>query len=644
MLIEFDLVLTKVGQQALWNSQNTGVELDLTHIQIGTSSANYGKEYDSTGLDTAVDTIAIAKGQRITDEQIRIFTTIQGNGNHLVTELGVWSGNPDTEGSILFAYVVSKQEDQLAITSKGLSIVFSLDLVFSGEDIENIKIIADQDQSLVLSMLTDHFTDDNAHPYYAHKSQDNTFTGVNSFTQEIEADISGTAQKAIQANHAMEADSAEFALSAFKAKEAEEALVAEHATTADSAETAYSAFQATEAETAQVAIKANQLTTTRTIGIYGAVAGNPTAFNGTANILIETTTVEGSKVSGTVGQANTANRLKEAVNIHGVSFDGSESIDLPVFNSEKSGLVPNSEYEDGEANKYLCEDGTWKVIEIDSSGGEADHATTADKLKTARTISLSGAITGTPTDFDGSSNISIPVTYVDGSKVTGFVPNATNANNALTASSATSATSATTAVRLTNSRFISIKGNVNSNAVAFNGSADVTLEVTSVAGSIVTGAVPSASKLETKRKIQGVDFDGSSDITLPIFNRNISGLVPSSGGASINRFLCENGTWKAMSDTIESLGVNQTWVDCKDIFSINTTYTNTTGRAIAISLTLMAQNDAKFIILTVNNVVVAQISNPSQYVQLKGIFAIIPKGATYIFTGSGGIQYYAELK
>lgn len=640
MLIEFDLVLTKVGQQALWNSQNTGVDLNLTHIQIGTSSANYGKEYDSTGLDNAVDTVAVAKGQRITDEQIRIFTTIHGNGNHLVTELGVWSGEPDAEGSILFAYVVSKQEDQLAITSKGLSIVFSLDLLFSGEDIENIKIVADQDQSLVLSMLTEHFTDDNAHPYYAHKLQENTFTGTNTFTQEIKGNISGTAQHAVSADRATEADSADFALSAFKAKEAEEALVAEHATTADSAETAYSAFQAQEAETAQVATRANQLTNARTIGLYGAVAGNPIAFNGTANILIETTTVEGSKVSGTVGQANTANRLKEAVNIHGVSFDGSKSIDLPIFTNDKSGLVPNSEYEDGEANKYLCEDGTWKVIDTDSSGGEADHATTADKLKTARTISLSGAITGTPTEFDGSSNISIPVTYVDGSKVTGFVPNATNANSALTASSATNATNATTAVRLTNSRFISIKGNVNSNAVAFNGSADVTLEVTSVAGSIVTGAVPSASKLETKRKIQGVDFDGSSDIALPIFNRDISGLVPSSGGASINRFLCEDGTWRLVgSGSYSDLA---RWGNYGGERTVGTSYLNATG--FIIDVAVYGANYENIFQVSAdgfNWINVFPIGKNGTMVA--GATATIPHGHYYRLNG-GGFSMWAELR
>ena len=45
-----------------------------------------------------------------------------------------------------------------------------------------------------------------------------------------------------------------------------------------------------------------------------------------------------------------------------------------------------------------------------SSGSCTGNATTATKLTTARTIALSGAVTGTATAFDGSGDITIPVT------------------------------------------------------------------------------------------------------------------------------------------------------------------------------------------------------------------------------------------
>ena len=63
-----------------------------------------------------------------------------------------------------------------------------------------------------------------------------------------------------------------------------------------------------------------------------------------------------------------------------------------------------------------------KTIKV-SNAATADMATgnagTATKLATAHTIALSGGATGTATSFDGSANISIPVTSLDASKLTG---------------------------------------------------------------------------------------------------------------------------------------------------------------------------------------------------------------------------------
>lgn len=61
------------------------------------------------------------------------------------------------------------------------------------------------------------------------------------------------------------------------------------------------------------------------------------------------------------------------------------------------------------------------------------NAGTATKLATGRTIALSGKITGTATSFDGSANISIPVTAVTADSCTGNSATATTASNATTA-------------------------------------------------------------------------------------------------------------------------------------------------------------------------------------------------------------------
>lgn len=91
---------------------------------------------------------------------------------------------------------------------------------------------------------------------------------------------------------------------------------------------------------------------------------------------------------------------------------GNTDIDL-------SGYVPTSRKINGQAL-------TGDVTITDITG----NAGTATKLANAHTIALSGAATGTATAFDGSGDITIPVTSIDGAKVNGTVANATNAASA----------------------------------------------------------------------------------------------------------------------------------------------------------------------------------------------------------------------
>ena len=58
-----------------------------------------------------------------------------------------------------------------------------------------------------------------------------------------------------------------------------------------------------------------------------------------------------------------------------------------------------------------------------------------------------------------------------------------------------------------------------------------------------------ASALRTPRKIQGVDFDGTQDINLPVFTSEIDGLVPKRVGATSTKYLREDGTWVVPTNT-----------------------------------------------------------------------------------------------
>ena len=129
------------------------------------------------------------------------------------------------------------------------------------------------------------------------------------------------------------------------------------------------------------AASATKLATARTI--------NGTAFNGTANI---TTANWGTarNISITDG-TNTSTA---------VSVNGSANVSLNLPATIKANLTGN------------CSG---------SSGSCTGNAATATKLAAKRTIALSGAATGTATGFDGSGNITIPVTALSGSAITSAV-------------------------------------------------------------------------------------------------------------------------------------------------------------------------------------------------------------------------------
>ena len=70
------------------------------------------------------------------------------------------------------------------------------------------------------------------------------------------------------------------------------------------------------------------------------------------------------------------------------------------------------------------------VADITGNAATATQAASATKLAAKRTIALSGAATGTATDFDGTANIAIPVTSLDASKLTGTASVSTTGNAA----------------------------------------------------------------------------------------------------------------------------------------------------------------------------------------------------------------------
>ncbi len=110
----------------------------------------------------------------------------------------------------------------------------------------------------------------------------------------------------------------------------------------------------------------------------------------------------------------------------------------------------------------------------------------------------------------------------------------------------------------------------------------------------------SASKLENARKINGVNFDGSTDIDLPL------------------------------------IGVNQTWQNLTASRAAETIYTNTTGKPIQVAINYNG-NNAYFDIGGV------EIYMPD-YNAFGFAFFIIPNGTTYRIRNQVGINSWSELR
>lgn len=150
----------------------------------------------------------------------------------------------------------------------------------------------------------------------------------------------------------------------------------------------------------------------------------------------------------TTGLAKKAEKVHSHTDtqITGLSDKLSAKLDITTYTSDKSTFALKATVEGELAKKATTEWVTTQLgTKLDSSdaftqtdadklylgkSAKAASATLADKatvLNTARTIAIGGAVTGTATSFNGSSNITINTTTVNGANVTGTVPAATKA-------------------------------------------------------------------------------------------------------------------------------------------------------------------------------------------------------------------------
>lgn len=163
-------------------------------------------------------------------------------------------------------------------------------------------------------------------------------------------------------------------------------------------------------------ISSSKTTGTYLAGSQGTAVINSTASGGSYTTLLKANSSNG-KFTLSVYQTYMllgymSNKTIEASN---------NNLDKSLRFLEDGTLIPgasNVQNLGSSSTKWLNVYATTFTGNLAGNATTATTATKANQLTTARTIAISGGVTGTATSFNGTANITIPVTAVDASKLT----------------------------------------------------------------------------------------------------------------------------------------------------------------------------------------------------------------------------------
>ena len=340
------------------------------------------------------------------------------------------------------------------------------------------------------------------------------------------------------------------------------------------------------------AATAAKFQTARTIAISGAVTGTSTSFDGSSDIAIATTAIDGSKIStgtipaariptlnqNTTGNAATASKLATAVNINGVPFDGSQDINIDVGNGEGgSGVVysamTNTEAQQGTStSEKVITPAVLKSAIQYHAPEQTDitgNAATATKLETPRTIN--------GVSFDGTADVSTTTWGTARTLTIGRTEKSVNGSANVAWTSNEILPTGTIGQVLKHDGTSWVAG-VDSNTLysamlateANTGTATSVRVITAAVlkGAIqahtpvqtsVTGNAGSATKLQTARLINGIAFDGTGDINLDVYSKSgVDTAIANATPTIPNATEATAGKAKIATTAIAQVGVNDT--------------------------------------------------------------------------------------
>lgn len=190
-----------------------------------------------------------------------------------------------------------------------------------------------------------------------------------------------------------------------------------------------------------------------------------------------------------------------------------------------------------------------------------------------------------------------------------------------------------------------VTGNVSGNAGTVTTNANLTGAVTSVGNATSLGSFTSAnlaSALTDETGTGAAVFANSPTLITPALGTPSALVGTNITGTAAGLSIGGNAT-TATTATVanNALGYNQTWQDVSGSRSAGTTYTNSTGRPIFISVR-MEQDDGT-LSLTVDGLLIGKTgftAGPVNYT----LTAVVPAGSTYSITSTGGTLYWYELR
>ena len=136
---------------------------------------------------------------------------------------------------------------------------------------------------------------------------------------------------------------------------------------------------------------------------------------------------------------------------------------------------------------------------------------------------------------------------------------------------------------------------------------------------------------------------------------NSSGQVPAAGlasGAAVSNIGAGGVTSNELAAAVKPLGVSQTWQNVLGSRSVSTTYTNSTGRPIQLSIAGWDSRGGQsgFITVVIDGIVIGQSGAPSNsiYILPATTNPVVPSGSTYsVVSGEVGIDVvslWSELR